>query len=180
MSILLCFLALSGMRLATKICDFIFAQTLSIIWLRFYSVISYYYSMDIELNQELREQLIQAAREVSGSAYCPYSEYYVGAALLGVDGKIHTGCNVENASLGLSICAERVAVFKAVSSGCRKFSALALAGGTDEMATPCGACRQVLSEFCSEEMPVFFSDLTDGEIKEATVGELLPLVFTKK
>ena len=136
--------------------------------------------MNIEPNQEQREQLIQAARSVANTAYCPYSNYPVGAALLGTDGALYTGCNVENASYGLSICAERVAVFKAVSSGCRKFAALALSGGTNVTTTPCGACRQVISEFCSEDMPVFFSDLTDGKIKETTVGALLPLAFTKK
>ena len=121
-----------------------------------------------------------SAREASESAYCPYSKFRVGAALLGEDGEVYTGCNVENASYGLSICAERAAVFNAVGSGCRKFIALALAGGKKQPATPCGACRQVLAEFCPPEMPVFYADLKDGEISETTVGELLPLAFAKE
>jgi cytidine deaminase len=132
------------------------------------------------MDKESVEDLILSAREAAESAYCPYSRYPVGAALLGADGEIYTGCNVENASYGLSICAERAAVFNAVGCGCRQFLALALAGGKEKAATPCGACRQVLAEFCAEEMPVYFADLTDGEVTETTVGELLPLAFKKQ
>lgn len=121
-----------------------------------------------------------SAREASERAYCPYSKYRVGAALLGEDGEVYTGCNVENASYGLSMCAERTAVFNAVSNGCRKFVVLALAGGKKVPATPCGACRQVLAEFCDAYMPVYYADLTDGDITETSVGELLPLAFSKE
>jgi len=136
--------------------------------------------MQNAIDEEMIEGLILSAREASDSAYCPYSEYPVGAALLGVDGELYTGCNVENASYGLSMCAERAALFNAVSCGCRAFVALALAGGEAEPATPCGACRQVLAEFCDPALPVYFADLTEGEIKTTTVGELLPLAFKKK
>ncbi len=136
--------------------------------------------MQNAIDEEMIEGLILSAREASDSAYCPYSEYPVGAALLGVDGEVYTGCNVENASYGLSMCAERVALFNAVSCGCHTFVALALAGGEAEPATPCGACRQVLAEFCDPALPVYYADLNDGEIKTTTVGELLPLAFKKK
>jgi cytidine deaminase len=132
------------------------------------------------MDKDTIEWLMLSAREASESAHCPYSKYPVGAALLGEDGEIYTGCNVENASYGLSICAERAAVFNAVGCGCRKFTALALAGGKKAAATPCGACRQVLAEFCDADMPVFCANLKDGEISETAVGELLPLAFTRE
>jgi len=135
--------------------------------------------MSDAIDNESAEDLILSAREAAESAYCPYSKYPVGAALLGVDGEIYTGCNVENASYGLSMCAERTAVFNAVSCGCRQFVALAVAGGKEQAVTPCGACRQVLVEFCPPVMPVFFADLKDGEVTETTVGVLLPLAFGK-
>lgn len=91
------------------------------------------------------ETLIRHAREVRERAYAPYSVFRVGAALLGDSGRIYTGCNVENVSYGLTICAERVAVFKGISEGEREFGALAVV--TETGATPCGACRQVLAEF---------------------------------
>ncbi|MDA3925385.1 MAG: cytidine deaminase [Kiritimatiellae bacterium] len=136
--------------------------------------------MSKSIDKESVEDLMMSAREAAESAYCPYSKYPVGAALLGVDGEVYTGCNVENVSYGLSMCAERTAVFNAVGNGCRRFIAMALAGGKDKAATPCGACRQVLSEFCDATMPVFYADLAEGEIQEATMGELLPLAFKKK
>ncbi|MFO7937314.1 MAG: cytidine deaminase [Kiritimatiellia bacterium] len=136
--------------------------------------------MSNAIDKETIECLIVSAREAAESAYCPYSEYPVGAALLGTDGEVYTGCNVENVSYGLSICAERVAVFNAVSCGCRDFDALALAGGKEKAATPCGACRQVLAEFCSPEMPVFYADLEYGGISETNLGKLFPLAFTKQ
>ena len=125
----------------------------------------------------MREKLIQAARKAAKDAYCPYSGYAVGAALLTKHGEILTGCNVENVSYGLTICAERVAVFRAVALGCREFTALALAGGKERAATPCGACRQVLAEFCAPEMQVYYADLVDGPVMTTTLGELLPLAF---
>ncbi len=136
--------------------------------------------MSKSIDVEFVEDLILSAREAAESAYCPYSKYPVGAALLGGDGEIHTGCNVENASYGLSICAERAAIFNAIGCGCREFIALALAGGREEAATPCGACRQVLAEFCDADMPVYYADLGDGAVAETTVGALLPLAFRKQ
>ena len=120
-----------------------------------------------------------AAREYS---YSPYSGYRVGAALLGADGNIYTGCNVENAGYTPTNCAERTAVFKAVSEGVREFCAIAVAGGSgetlDAACTPCGVCRQVLSEFCEPHMPVILG--TPEEMRVMTLGELLPFAFTKK
>jgi len=131
----------------------------------------------VTLDKTIQRKLIAAAREAAAAAYCPYSEYPVGAALLTVDGQVYTGCNVENVSYGLSNCAERTALFKAVSAGSRSFAALAVAGGTKKPAAPCGACRQVLAEFCAPEMPVFIARLKGGHVTVSTVGELLPLAF---
>jgi cytidine deaminase len=126
------------------------------------------------------EQLIEYAKSAMGNAYAPYSGYLVGAALLGESGKVYIGCNVENASFSATNCAERTAVFKAVSEGERKFSAVAVVGGKNGKVTgffpPCGVCRQVLAEFCSADMPVY---LTDGAVvKTVTLGELLPHGFS--
>lgn len=129
------------------------------------------------ISDPVRELLVKSARAAASQAYCPYSHYPVGAALLTVDGQIYTGCNVENVSYGLSNCAERTALFKAVSAGCREFAALAVAGGTKRAAAPCGACRQALAEFCAPELPVFIARLKGGQVKAAALGELLPLAF---
>lgn len=124
-------------------------------------------------------KLIAVARAAATHAHAPYSGFCVGAALLAENGRIFTGCNVENASYGLTLCAERVALFKAVSEGVTTFQALAIAGGTaTEPAAPCGACRQVLAEFCPPEMTVWFAGLLTGVTQVATLGELLPHAFT--
>lgn len=117
-----------------------------------------------------REKLLQHAYQVRENAYAPYSGYSVGAALLGASGRIYTGCNVENAVYPETICAERAAVVKAVSEGERDFLAIAVV--TRDGGSPCGACRQVLSEF-SSNMVVLIADL-EGNLRETTVGELLP------
>jgi len=124
-------------------------------------------------------KLEAAARDAARLSYSPYSHYPVGAALLTEDGEIVTGCNIENASYGLTNCAERTAVFKAVSAGRRKFAALVVAGGTDTPAYPCGACRQVLSEFCTADMPVHIITLADAPDKTVatTMDGLLPYSF---
>lgn len=112
-------------------------------------------------------------------AYAPYSGFTVGAALLSASGKVYTGCNIENAAFSPTVCAERVALFKAVSEGEHAFAALAVAGGKANDAadiTPCGVCRQVLAEFCDKEMPVYLVQ-KDGSVKTVTLGELLPLCF---
>lgn len=127
-----------------------------------------------------RQQLIAAALDVRGRAYAPYSHFAVGAALLGEAGQIFTGCNVENASFGMTICAERAAVFAAVAAGCRKFAGLALAIAGAH--SPCGACRQVLAEF-ADDLPILIVDAENSNsVVEITLAELLPgrFVFTPK
>ena len=123
---------------------------------------------------ESRRKLIQAAQDARQWAYAPYSNYRVGAALLSSSGKVYEGVNVENAAYPNGICAERVAVFKAVSEGEREFTAIAVV--TDNGGSPCGACRQVLSEFGLDTIMV----IADGEGRvtlETTVGGLLPGAF---
>ena len=122
------------------------------------------------INDEQRAALIQAALTVRAMAYAPYSNYPVGAALLMADGRIVTGVNVENASYGLSMCAERTAVFKAVADGQQKILAVAVA--TDNAGSPCGACRQVLAEFAGD-VPVYLVDAA-GNGRDTTLYTLLP------
>ncbi len=96
------------------------------------------------------DPLLSAALAARLHAFAPFSRFQVGAALEDVDGRIHTGCNVENATYGLTVCAERVAVFKAISEGVRKFRRIAVAADTNDLTPPCGACRQILWEFCGD------------------------------
>lgn len=117
--------------------------------------------------------LIEIAKNTRENAYAPYSGYCVGAALLATDGTVYGGCNVENASYGMSICAERTAVVKAISEGVRDFEAIAVV--TEDAGTPCGACRQFLSEFGTDTM-VILADI-HGHYTLTTVGELLPYAF---
>jgi len=131
------------------------------------------------IDAHARRNLIAAAREAATRAYCPYSNYPVGAALLTREWQIVTGSNVENVSFGLTLCAERTALVKAVSDGMREFIALAVVGGNQTPAAPCGACRQVLAEFCAPDMPVFYARLTGGQSVATTVGALLPQAFVK-
>jgi cytidine deaminase len=131
--------------------------------------------MTTQLTDELRTRLVELARKARDKAYAPYSNYQVGAALLTSSGRTFTGCNVESAAYPTSMCAERVAVFKAVSEGEQKFVAMAVV--TDNGGTPCGACRQVLAEFGLDTL-VLVAD-TQGSIKqESTLSELLPGAFT--
>lgn len=130
--------------------------------------------------------LLEAAEAVLAHAYAPYSSFHVGAALEDVDGRIWTGCNVENAAFSAGICAERTALFKAVSEGVTSFVALAIVGrkadataSAVEFTTPCGVCRQALNEFCDAEMPVVVAG-GDGEVREYTLNELLPGAFGPK
>ncbi len=122
-----------------------------------------------------KEELIRLAKEARERAYAPYSEFKVGAALLTEDGEVFTGGNVENASYGLSVCAERVAVVKAVSEGHTKFRRLVVVADTEEPCPPCGVCRQMLYEF-APDMPVLMVNL-EGKEKELTVRQLLPEPF---
>ena len=128
----------------------------------------------MKISDQKRDELIAAALEVRGNAYVPYSKYAVGAALLAESGAVYTGANIENAGYSGTICAERSAVVGAASQGERKFTAIAVA--TDNGGSPCGACRQVMSEFGLETRVIMVN--REGEIvHEATVGELLPISF---
>ncbi len=120
------------------------------------------------------KELIERAKKARENAYAPYSKFKVGAAILTEDGEIYTGVNVENASFGLTVCAERVALFKAVSDGKRSFKAIAVVADTEEPVPPCGACRQVLSEF--GDMEVIMANLK-GDVKIARLRDLLPDSF---
>lgn len=119
--------------------------------------------------------LIQAARQARERAYVPYSHFPVGAALLTASGKIYTGCNIENASFGLSNCAERTAIFKAVSEGDTQFLTIAVIADTEAPVSPCGACRQVMSEFAPDAR-VILANLK-GDTLVTTVQALLPGAF---
>lgn len=119
------------------------------------------------------EMLLEKARDMMAYAYVPYSGYRVGAALLGKDGQIYTGCNVENAAYGNTLCAERTALCKAISEGAREFTAIAIAG-SGSAPFPCGACRQSLYEF-APDMRVLVT--WDGQVREAKLSDLLPEGF---
>ncbi|MDD2401200.1 MAG: cytidine deaminase [Clostridia bacterium] len=129
-------------------------------------------------NLEYNDKLIKMAQSARENAYVPYSRFKVGAAILGGNGEIYSGCNVENASYGLTICAERAAVFSAVSQGVTSFQAIAIIADLEKPISPCGACRQVLAEF-SLDMVVIMSNLK-GMVVYTTVRELLPYAFTSK
>jgi len=122
-----------------------------------------------------RDRLIAAALAARQTAYAPYSRFNVGAALLAADGQIVAGANIENASYGLTICAERVAVLTAVAGGHQKFRALAVA--TSGGLSPCGACRQVLAEFCDDLLILLVDTDRAGAVTEARLAELLPNTF---
>ncbi|KLA05048.1 cytidine deaminase [Bacillus cereus group sp. MYBK77-1] len=124
-----------------------------------------------------KKKYIEEANKMLEKAYILYSKFPVGAALVTKEGKIYTGCNIENASYGLCNCAERTAIFKAVSEGERDFSYLVITGETDGPISPCGACRQVIAEFCDPKMPVLLTNVK-GDEKEVTVEQLLPGAFT--
>jgi len=133
----------------------------------------------MNLTTPLRRRLVQAARAAAKASYSPYSRFPVGAAVLAASGKIYGGANVENASYGLCNCAERTALFNAVTAGCQPgdFAALAVVTDTDGVASPCGACRQVMAELCDAQMPVLLANLR-GDMSEITVDALLPGAFT--
>lgn len=126
------------------------------------------------------QALAQAALQAMQQAYAPYSDFKVGAALLTTDGRVFTGCNVENASFSTTVCAERTAVFKAVSEGARDFRMLAVVGGKGGdirgVCPPCGVCRQVLAEFCPPDFPLLLVRSPDAW-ERITLGELLPHSF---
>jgi len=123
------------------------------------------------------EQLMEEAKKARDKAYVPYSKFGVGAALLTTDGKVYHGCNIENAAYSMCNCAERTALFKAYSEGDRDFQMMAVVADTDRPCSPCGACRQVISELCPSDMKVILTNLK-GDVKELTVAELLPGAFS--
>ena len=125
-------------------------------------------------------ELMQLAEEARKFSYCPYSNFAVGAALLTCDGKVYTGCNVESSSYTPTNCAERTAVFKAVSEGEREFAAIAVIGAPEgekgRFCAPCGVCRQVLREFCSLDFRILLG--TTEEVQAYTLNDLLPASFS--
>ena len=126
------------------------------------------------------EKLIELAMEAMTHAYAPYSGYHVGAALLCANGQVYTGCNIENAAYGPTNCAERTAIFKAVSEGFRDFTAIAVCGGKEGNITgafpPCGICRQVMGEFCTGDFRIYVAG-KNGSYESYTLSQLLPHSF---
>ena len=128
------------------------------------------------------QQLIKLALEARENAYAPYSHFMVGAALLTKEGQVYTGCNIENASYGATNCAERTAIFKAVSEGAKEFVKIVIVGGKvgeeiTEFAYPCGVCRQVMAEFCDVKKMTVLIAKSENEFVEKTLDELLPMSF---
>jgi len=130
-----------------------------------------------QLTKQLKSALIESAKDVRAHAYAPYSNFAVGAAVLCEDGKIFAGCNVENVALGLSICAERSAIVKAFSEGCRDIKAIAIVTDALKPSSPCGICRQVFYEF-NPKMTVILANL-DGKVIIKSAKNLLPLAFER-
>lgn len=128
------------------------------------------------------KDLMKIAEEARKKAYTPYSRYKVGAALVGKDGKIYAGCNIENATFTPTVCAERTAFFKAISEGTTEFEKIAITGAkegeTSDNCTPCGVCRQVMAEFCDKNFKLVLGN--SDNIKTYTLDEILPFSFTKK
>ncbi len=134
----------------------------------------------MNITNEIKKELIASATKSRENSYSPYSKFKVGSAVLGEDGVIYSGCNIESVSYGLTVCGERTAIFNMVSKGCKKFVALAvIAAENPEGSAPCGACRQVIAEFSKDlkTTPILVAG-TNGEFLEYSAGELLPLAFT--
>ncbi len=129
-----------------------------------------------------KKDLFILAKEAMKNSYAPYSNYNVGAALLCKNGNVYKGCNVENASYSVTNCAERTAIFSAITNGEKDFEAICIVGGKNgeinDYAMPCGVCRQALAEFCDADFKVFIGKSED-DVKEFTLGELLPYSFDK-
>ncbi len=123
----------------------------------------------------MQDALVAAAIAARENAHATFSKFKVGAAVQDVTGRIHTGCNVENATYGLTVCAERVAIFKAISEGARKFTRVAVVADTDNLTPPCGACRQILWEFCGD-VEIVLSNL-QGKTETMKLGTLFPRAF---
>ncbi len=123
----------------------------------------------------MTDPLISAAVQARDNAHAPFSKFKVGAAVQDDGGRIHTGCNVENATYGLTVCAERVAIFKAISEGARRFTRVAVVADTEKLTPPCGACRQILWEFCGD-VEIVLANLT-GKTETMRLGTLFPRAF---
>jgi cytidine deaminase len=128
--------------------------------------------------QHTEEELIKAATDARECAYAPYSNFKVGAAVEAENGDIYIGCNVESASYGLTVCAERVAIWKGISCGEKRFTRIAVVVDTEELTPPCGVCRQIIWEFCGD-VPVILSNL-HGKTETIQMSELLPRAFDSK
>ena len=132
--------------------------------------------METVKNKEEMQSLIEKAWEAFAKSYSPYSNFPVGAAVLGSNGKVYLGCNIENVSFGLTNCAERTALFTMVADGCKTFDAIAVVADSVEITPPCGACRQVMAEFCtSKDVPVILANKT--KTVEETLEGILPYTF---
>jgi cytidine deaminase len=127
------------------------------------------------LSEESLQELIQIAKAARLHSVAPFSNFLVGAAIRTEEGKIYTGCNVESASYGLTVCGERVAIWKALSEGEREFTELAIVADTETLTPPCGTCRQIIWEFCKNATIVLAN--LDGETQECSIKELLPRAF---
>ena len=123
------------------------------------------------------EKLLEAAQKVKENAYAPYSHFHVGAALITDTGEIFSGCNVENTSYGLTICAERNAIFRMIADGERRIAEILVIGDTEEFLPPCGACRQVMTEFSTNDTIVYLCN-KHGQWEKTTMAELMPYTFT--
>ena len=123
------------------------------------------------------EKLLEAAQKVKENAYAPYSHFHVGAALITDTGKIYPGCNVENTSYGLTICAERNAIFRMIGDGERRIAEILVIGDTEEFLPPCGACRQVITEFSTNDTVVYLCN-KHGQWEKTTIGELMTYTFS--
>ncbi len=123
-------------------------------------------------------KLLEIANKAKSNSYSPYSNFRVGAVLVAKNGSLYTGTNVENSSYGLTNCAERTAVFKAITEGEQEFSTVVITSDSDDFITPCGACRQVLMEICGPDLEVIMSN-ANNEIRILKLSELLPLSFNK-
>ena len=136
------------------------------------------YDTEAELPQDVQD-LMKQAIEAREKSYSPYSKFKVGAAILTEDGTIYEGCNIENASYGLSMCAERTAIFKAVSEGSDSIETVVVVGDTEGPISPCGACRQVIAEFAGKDFTLILANL-NGDTKVMTKEEMLPYGFSPK
>jgi cytidine deaminase len=131
------------------------------------------------MEDKIKEKLFEAAKKAQKNAYVPYSNFPLGAAVLTSDGSIYSGANIENSSYGLTNCAERSAIFSAISDGNKEIKALLLVSSTENPVTPCGACRQVINEFADEEIEVIMMTENAEELSMSN-QELLPGAFSKK